>query len=91
MASKLVIITEVIEHSIEIDTKKDWRDAEEIALDYLSLLQGTDEAAETLKQIVSHSFETQLSLHRMQESCTVDIFEETAKANVGHRIDRKNG
>ena len=89
MAIRTVIITEVIEHEIEIETKKDWRHAEEIALDYLSLLRSTDEAAETVKLIVSHQLESKFSLQRMTEFATVDLAEEQANAKYGTRIAGK--
>ena len=86
MALRQVRIIEVIEHTIEIETKKGWRHAEEIALDHLSLLQTTEEAAETIKHVVSHKFESQFSLSRMTEYGDVDLETDTAKSKVGTRL-----
>ena len=86
MALRQVTIIEVIEHTIEVETKKGWRYAEEIALDHLSLLQSTDEAAETIKHIVSHKFDSRFSLSRMTEYGEVDLKTDTAKSKVGTRL-----
>ena len=86
MALRLVRIIEVIEHTIEVETKKNWRHAEEIALDHLSLLQSSEEAAETIKHIVSHKFDSKFSLSRMSEYGEIDLDTDTAKAKVGARL-----
>jgi hypothetical protein len=86
MAIREVRIIEVIEHIIEIETKKNWRHAEEIALDHLSLMQTPEEAAETIKHIVSHKFESEFSLNRMTEYGEVDLNANKSKAKSGMRL-----
>jgi hypothetical protein len=67
MSIREVRIIETIIHTIEVETKKNWRYAEEIALDHLSMLQTEDEAAKTRKQIVTHKMDSEFSLSRMSE------------------------
>ena len=81
-----ITVVEVITHTITVNTQKQYRFAEEIAIDYLDMMRTEKESQETLRKVTAHTFKSEVSVYRMMQEAETNLENLEVKTRGGIRM-----